>query len=527
MPVLPAERETHLETPRYGRSPLRVAIAVPLAALCLYAVAIAARGVDLSNAAFAYADAPGGAYLGAAVLAGPTRLPLHSELVTSLLEAAFLHLPLAHALIQLLGPTLMLAAVGVACIAVHRLRRQWLLTAVTGLALGPIPLWSALFPTAHVLTLACIAVLGLSAVALAGGGLSRRWALATGVLCGATLLSDQSLLVEGVLPFLVVVGGMRVRLRSREAVASAGLIVGSAFAVAALGFAAMTAAGIHIVFELTPGASAANTLASSTNTVVHTFSAMISGRWYGADLAPPLGIATALLALVIPLTAPLALLRERRAPARDAARLAYLGFWTTVDVVIIVSFVAYGYGGAPVEGHYLIPCLFSAVATFPLLLGPRHVRAAAIFASAFVAVQAAGLLTLPPQSFALGSDPAEAARVLTAIRDQDLTSGYAGYWLSHPITWLSGETVHVYPVQQSACDGGRAVCPYEFSGDSWYAPRSAATFLVVSASDRCVATVPATLGTPVRRVQVDAGTTLYIFDHDIAAAFARTPLEAC
>src|SRR5262249_5355279 len=114
-----------------------------------------------------------------------------------------------------------------------------------------------------------------------------------------------------------------------------------------------------------------------------------------------------------------------------------------------------------------------------------------------------------------------------AIRALGLTRGYSGYWISHPITWLSGETVHVYPVQERGCEGGRSICPYEYSGDAWYTPGAGPTFLLTTRADPCVPAVPDSLGSPARVVPVDAATTLYVFNDDIAARFARTPLQLC
>ncbi|MBV8529309.1 MAG: hypothetical protein JOZ75_13435 [Candidatus Dormibacteraeota bacterium] len=494
-------------------------------ALTVYACVIGVRGPSLSTATFSYADAPEGAYLGSALLSSPTRLPLHTELVAGLFEAGLLRAPAAHLLIELLGPLFSVTAVALAGIAVRRLGGAWFLTVAVGLAFGPIALWSTLFPTAHGYTLLCLALLALSAVSMSRQRLLTWHALVVGVLCGAAVLSDQGFVAEGLAPLLVVVAMCRIRGDKRITRIAAQLF---AVTAATIGVGAMLLAlsGVHIVFSATPGASASNTTGSSVSTIVHTFSAMAAGSWYGADPAPPLGLLTSVAGLAIPFSAPTALLVNIRRSPGDVGRIAYLLFWASTDILILGLYVVLKYGGAPIEGHYLIPCLLSAIATFPLLVTPRLRTMAAILAAAVVAVQAGGVLIVPVSAFS-GGDAREDARVLTVIRAEGLTRGYAGYWMSHHLTWLSDETVHVYPVQQRQCEDGIRVCPYEYSGDKWYEPVAGPTFLLLSSSDPCVVKAPTSLGRPIRTVAIDPQITLVVYDHDIARSFAHTPTYLC
>lgn len=522
----PAAAPDSAAAPSGRRWALRLDVTLPLLAVCGYLAAVALRGAALSGAAFTYADAPGGAYLAAALFGSHVRLPLHSELVPGLVEAVLLHAPSGHLMIQLLGPLLACVAVAIACLAVHRLGGPWWISAATGLAMGPIALWSALFPTAHVYTLVCLAALALAIIAMSRRRLSPRAALLTGALCGSAVLSDQGFVIEGLVPLGLTVLVLCCITRDTTTIRTAALVVAAAAATVAAGAVVLSAAGVHTVFALAPGSSSSNTLGSSAGSVVHTLSAIAAGRWYGDDPAPPLGVITALLGLAIALVAPLGLLHTIRRRRAEPGRVAYLLFWASSDVLILTAFVAMGYGGAPIEGHYLIPCLFSAVATAPLLVGPRSRSLAGATAAAFVIVQLAGLLTLPTATFALNSPP-DLPAILTAIKQQGLTRGYAGYWLSFPLTWLSTETVHVYPVQQRQCDAGLRVCPYEYSGDAWYRPAPGPTFLLLTRADPCVAAASASLGTPVTRVAIDATTTLVVYDHDVAASFKPLPLPLC
>ena len=503
------------------RAASRPNVVLPLLALCGYAVAVAVRGGALSNAMFFYGDAPEGAYLGAAVLAGHIRLPLHTELVASLIEGAFLHAPGAHVLIQLLGPALAVTAGGLAALAVHRLGGAWWLTAATSVALGPASLWTTLFPTAHVYTLVCLAAVALAVIALVRGRLLPWHAVLIGVVSGSAVISDQGFVIEGLVP-LVLVLAWRGFCRDWTGVRSGALIVASTVATTLVITAWLFVSGIHVVIELVPGATAINTPASSVNSIVHAFAAMASGTMFGADPSQPFGVVAALAGVAIPLAAPATLLATLRRRRHADAAIAYLLFWTAADVIIITAFVVFGYGGPPLQGHYLLPCLFSAVATFPLLFTKRIGAAVAIVA-AVVLVQAAGVMTVPVRDF--GSSQ-ESARVLAAIKAQGLTRGYAGYWLSHPVTWLSGESVHVYPVEHFYCGSG-GLCPYEYTSDVWYRPVSGRTFLVVTRDDSCVRTAPASLGTPLKVIPIDAEATLIVFDYDIAADFGPVPTHIC
>ena len=500
-------------------------VALPMMALGAYLVVVAFRGAAFSNAMFAYADGPEAAYLGAAVLSAPTRLPLHSEIVVSLMEAGFLRAPFGHLLIQLLGPVLEGTAIAILCIAVRRLGGAWWLTAAMGLALGPIGLWATLYPTAHVYTLLCLAVLSLTVITLVRHRLRPRHAVVVGVLSGSALISDQSFAVEGLLPFTLILALFAAR-GSRELLRpGAGVIVATAVTTAA-GAALMAISGVHTIFELTAGVTTYNTVWSSVNTIVHSLSALVSGSWFGSDPAPPLGALTSLLGVGLVLVAPCALLLQRRRRSDDGLT-AYLLFWTVADLAVLVGFVVGGYGGPPQQGHYLIPCVVSAVATFPLLVTPRRRVAGGVLAAAFVLVQAFAVLTLSASTLSGGDDTYESARILAAIRAAGLTRGYAEYWLSHPITWLSGETVQVLPVEQLNCDGGMRLCPYLYSSDAWYRPIAGPAFLLVTSTDHCVVSAPASLGAPSSVVTVDDHATLYLYDHDITTSFAHSFVQLC
>ena len=109
------------------------------------------------------------------------------------------------------------------------------------------------------------------------------------------------------------------------------------------------------------------------------------------------------------------------------------------------------------------------------------------------------------------------------LEGQGLTRGYADYWASNPLTWLSGEQVRVFPVIPG-CAGTGSLCPYEYASPSWYAPSPGASFLLTRAGELCpFGDVEGVLGQPERSISVDAASTVLVYPYDIATRFATTP----
>jgi hypothetical protein len=235
--------------------------------------------------------------------------------------------------------------------------------------------------------------------------------------------------------------------------------------------------------------------------------------------------------LTVPLVAPAALIQQlRRRPATDihAGRVAYLFFWTTADLLVLAVCVIFGYSVNAWSAHYLLPCYLSAVAALPFV-APAHPRSVPRFAAAVLAlVQAIGLLSMPAADFSGPHPPTDAARVVASLKEAGLTKGYADYWESHSLTWLSAETVHVYPVDVQGCTDAPNLCRYQYADAAWYTVAPGRTFLILRRSWPCVSSAPTrVLGQPERIITVNADTTINVYGYDIASRFASPIWAIC
>lgn len=497
--------------------------------LAAYIAVLAVRGATLSSAVFLMSDAPAGPYLGAAFLNGQSiTLPLHSEIVPTLLSGALAGLPAGHALVQLLGPALAVCATSILCLTLRDLGARWLFSAVLGLCAGPILLWSFLFPTAHVYTYVAMAVFAWAATRLASDRLSKT-AVAGCVVIGATaLLGDQSFLVTGLLPLAAAAASVSLRRNVRRRVAwAASILAGSAvFAVALAALVALR--GLHLdTAAALRGAqgSSSQLLGLGASLATHSFGWMLSGSWYGGSTSPVADTLLAVAGLAIPVVAPLALWQHIHSAVRDDRRLAYLAFWAAVDILVLAAFLGLGYTQSIASGRYLIPCALAAVATVPLLRFPRLQRLrplASVLVGAIAAVQAIGILTVSPAVLAGPQAPFDSAQVLRVLQSQGLTRGYADYWASYSLTWSSNERTHVYPVIPG-CSGSGSLCPYAYAAPSWYVPASGTSFLLLRADELCSFGDLARFGTPQRSVTVDPDSTVLVYPYDIASRFVGKP----
>lgn len=507
-------------------------VALPCAALFAYACVVAWRALPLSSAMFLSADAPEPSQQAAGIVSGHMFLPLHTELVPTLVEGGLLHVPFGHAAIQLLGPVLAVVAVMLLCMTVRDLHASWWITAVVAGAAGPLLIWSELFPTARVYSFVAQALLAFTVVRAARGRAGRVLLASAGIVAGTALVGDQGFAATGVLPLMLAGGVLAVE--GARTIATRVLLVVVVTAVVAAGAElALLAAGVHFESELFFAARGlgAVPLASGLIATFRMVGLLATGQWQAGPASPPWDALTILAGLAVTSIAPtvlaLSLRRARREPA-DLARSAYILFWAAADLLVLAVFVLFGYSEAANQTpeHYLIPCVISAAATLPLLT-PRRPWALSAVAATWAAVQAVAIALVPAAIYAGPHPPLDPHAIVAQIESTGVTIGYSDYWESYPLTWASDEALHVYPVDVRSCGSGDDVCAYAYTPSSWYRPRSGPSFLVLRSSYPCVSHAPAVLGRPYRTIVVNADTTVLFYSYDIAARFATQPVTTC
>ena len=510
---------------------------VPWAAALLYIAIVSARAVPFSTATFLYADAPGNAYLGAGIVAGHqvTLIPLHSEVIPNVLAGLLLHLAGGHTLVQLLGPLLALALAGVVGATVRALGRPPLLALVATIAAGPIALFTYMFPTAHVLALLGAALLAWASVRAAAQRLTPLSTALIVLASGLVLLGDGGFAVYGLLPLVAaglvlwaVCGDRRALVRCLTIAISAVVV-----AVVARALAPAVASGIVFSADAVQMGFDLGRLPVAVPLAAHSFAWLITGGWYGRLLPVPWEALSLVAGCVVPLIAPgvlaLQLRRHRRPHADDTGVVAYCVFWAAADVLTLSAYLTLGLSESPQSAYYLIPCLLSASATLPLgVTGRRSAWLARGWASAAALVAAVGLAVLPAATFSGAQAPIDGQGIVDVLRANHLDRGYADYWMSHPLTWISDERVHVFPVEEHCAAGPAAVCRFLFSDASWYRRGSGPTFLITRRPPGCVDTEPrALLGRPQRVISAGAGTVVLVYGYDIAGRFSPATERGC
>jgi hypothetical protein len=507
----------------------------PAGALTAYVVVLSARASEFSTATFLYSDAPESAYLGAGIAAGhPVTLPPHSEAVPILLSGWLFGLPAGHALVQALAAAPALAAVGLICAGLRRLGGSWPVALVVGLATGPIALWDDLWPTAHAFTLFALAVVAIVIIRRSSGPLRRPEAILATLVVGVTLIDDPTFLFSGVVPLVVAAAVVHRLRRTRRPLLATLVPLVASLAVAAITLVALRLDGVHILFtsKAPSGGLDVSRVPIAVALAVHGMATLVTGGWYGALLPQPLDALALCAGGLVLLAAPLVLwrtLRRRRNVAVADPVIAYCAFWAAVDVCVIGAYLLLGLSESPESAHYLIPCLMAAVATLPLLAtGARSTAAVRAVAACVAAIATLGVAFLPATAFAGEQRPLDAQRTLALLSAQHLTRGFADYWVSNPLTWLSDGRVRVYPITERCGPNPAAICDYEFSDATWYQPGSGPTFLILRRDDQCVHDDPGSvLGTPARVISVDPQTTILVYGYDIAARFRPATSESC
>ncbi|HTR89330.1 MAG TPA: hypothetical protein VMG62_04370 [Solirubrobacteraceae bacterium] len=434
---------------------------------------------------------------------------------------------------------LVLGAAGLIGWATGRLAGRWAgaMSAVLVVCAGPGALLWLLPLNAHGATWFSVAVLAAWLVALSTRELSSRMAalgiVLVGVVCGANGISDDTLLICGWLPF-VLVGGLVVAFeapgrRGRILACMAGTaFVGGLAAVALRLF--MDGLDVHreavnvITFVGSGG------LGTTFRWLIQGIAILGDGSFFGQQLGLTSGLEFVCAAMTI--VACVAVQRMawtsafRRRPAAGATpRLAsgwrvYMAFWAASSLLVALSYVSNSQTepGNLAFDRYLVGAIYAVAAVVPLLAARGPAWRGLVFAGVMV-FALTGVLTraqrtlLRPQEMVSSPTDVIANEVLSEARRLHLKTGYAGYWDAAPITVAARFGVHVYPVFTCAA----TICPnHEHVISSWYKPRPERSFLIVDPSEAFVQSAPAGLGRPTAVIPLTI-VTMYVYPYDIAS----------
>jgi hypothetical protein len=114
----------------------------------------------------------------------------------------------------------------------------------------------------------------------------------------------------------------------------------------------------------------------------------------------------------------------------------------------------------------------------------------------------------------------EGPALVAYLEAKGLTRGYASYWDALGLTWRAAGKIGVYPLEECAPAGERALCPFNFNTlSTWYRPQPVPrTFLVVGLPfmpQKIADPPPSSLGAPLEVDHVGIF-TVYVYAGDVA-----------
>ncbi len=395
-------------------------------------------------------------------------------------------------------------------------------------------------PPSHVLIVLHIGVLCGALIFVyrraRGGRLSRPLL----VLIGAVLalftgagLTDQMLLVSGLVPFMVapLVCWLRLRSQASVTVAAFALLTGI-LAVAVELLVTHVMQDQHVVYAAYPiDFVASEALFSSLQNTVAALASLGGGSFFGvsasgANLLTFAAGALTFLALAAMLRAlwrwagPTGKSQEPLSPQAGMREL-FVAYWGIVLVLGLAVFALTSLSNNPINYRYLLGPWVALAALLGILSTTLVARAVLL-----AAVAAFGLLNIHSElangvgPLAVGPNQRMAGAISHFVTAHGASIGYTGYWDAAPVTWETRLRVKVYPIE--ACSTPTGWCRFgSIEISSWYVPRAdTPTFLITDTRPGiafAVTTPPASFGVPVAHEALGEGLAVYVYSHDIAA----------
>lgn len=452
---------------------------------------------------------------------------------TFLVDTATRNLPFHRGLWQVFSlAASLLAAVAIVWAARRAAGRPaGILAGAIALCASPIAFYSAYELRGPTWLTGALLLVTLVAVATIEDSPRRRGLAAVmGVAFGVNLASDPLLLLSGMAPLLGAAAGAWLLVRTRPA-ARVAVTAGMLAAVAVLTDLATGRFMHHLGFRIVPTLPIAlaplSRVPHNVLLLIHNLGAFGNEEFPGAASgllsiggAVTLALCLAAVAAAVRFGVPLI---RRRSDDPSLGLVLYLLFWLVTAVVVSAGFV---FSTLPIgdvtSARYVVP-VFLALAGLSGLwataVGWPRIAAAAL-GTVFCVMSTLGIapLTRYLQAYPLA---AEGPALIAYLHAKGLTRGYASYWDSLGVTWRTGSGVAVYPVQDCAPTGERALCPFNVNTlTSWYRPQSTSRTFVVVGLPMLPLEIknppPPSLGTPVEVDQVGVF-AVYIYEGDVAA----------
>jgi hypothetical protein len=425
-------------------------------------------------------------------------------------------------------------------------RSAALLTAAIGVGANAAVLLTVMSEGIHGATYFADGVLAAFLVYWAAGTRSRPrsllWPGAVAVaavilLAGATLASDTLFLASGLGPFFGAPIALwvlrRDRLSGRMALGTTGITAASV--VVALGANRwMQALGYQKTYETNGYAFVSGHVAWLN---LRKFGRVLRLLGNGTAASQPFGpremvylvMVTLLVGAVV---APFVLLfhsvrtKPRWSDEIDVARFLYLAFWILGGVAVCAAFSLTAFADGPSDpSRYVAPAFFSIAAATPVWaarVGWRRITVA-LGVALFCVLSITERQSLFLYGTAFQQTATQGPKVIAFLEDQGVTTGYTGYFDSHPLTLRADARVHFYPVLACRSPVSPRLCPFFVNArTSWYFPRPDIRSFVLfdSKTPAYIASIPTgDLGVPKMTRQFGA-LYVFIYDYDVASRLA-------
>lgn len=526
---------------------VRVSLLPPVAAALLYLVFLLRFLRQLIVGAFWNGDVASIPLLAGDIAhraGGIARISLASYSSSFLFDLATRWLPL-HRLVWE-GLSLGASLVGIALMAWAASRAAGkpagVLTAAIAVSASPVVLYA--FVALRGPTWLGVGLMAAGLVALADppawlGSPRARWTLIAilGVIAGVSLASDPLFAPTGIVPFAAAagIGWLLWGAAARRLAWSAAAVVGIAAVAAELTTKVMGALGFRLVPTMPIRPAALGRIPTNLSYFAHDVLAFGNAEFPRppAGVVSVPGLVTVLLCVGAVAAAIRFAPRLRRLEVPPSAPAMALGllvaYWVLVAAFDTASFVL---SNLPVAGvgtaRYVVP-VFLAIAALGGLwgagLGWRRVGMAAV-ATALTVLSAAGMVQLV-DSYKGALVVNDGPKVLALVRSEGIDKGYGGYWDAIGLSWRNDSGVGVYPVEECAPDGTRALCQFGVNTlTTWYRPVARArSFLLVAPSQIPLSVgspPPPSLGPPAE-VHTVGVYTVYVYGYDIGSRLAAPP----